>query len=156
MTIRHELLPPPLVEQHARGWAVVAGQLQAQLVAAAALPRAAGQYPLLVWPSGQAEARLGSADSMIDTLIERMQALLEPLEAVGDPKRIFHATYLRTTIAVAAEIRRPGGFTDPDWTERWDIAFADLYLEALQQAQAGEQPSSPGQSRSARRPGSRS
>lgn len=56
MTIRHELLPPPLVEQHARGWAVVAGQLQAQLVAAAALPRAAGQYPLLVWPSGQAEA----------------------------------------------------------------------------------------------------
>ncbi len=80
---------------------------------------------------------------MIDTLIERMQALLEPLEAVGDPKRIFHATYLRTTIAVAAEIRRPGGFTDPDWTERWDIAFADLYLEALQQAQAGEQPSRP-------------
>jgi Family of unknown function (DUF5995) len=80
---------------------------------------------------------------MIDVLIERMQELLEPLEAAGDPKRIFHATYLRTTIAVAEEIRRPGGFADPEWTERWDVAFADLYLEALEQLQAGEQPSRP-------------
>jgi Family of unknown function (DUF5995) len=80
---------------------------------------------------------------VIDALIERMKDLLEPLEAAGDPKRIFHATYLRTTIAVAAEIRRPGGFADPEWTERWDIAFADLYLDALEQAQAGLQPSRP-------------
>jgi len=80
---------------------------------------------------------------MMDALIERMRELLEPLEAAGDPKRIFHATYLRTTIAVAEEIRRPGGFIDPDWTERWDVAFADLYLEALEQLQAGAQPSRP-------------
>src|SRR5215831_9390381 len=80
---------------------------------------------------------------MIDALIERMRNLLEPLEAAGDPKRIFHGTYLRTTIAVAEEIRRPGGFADPEWTERWDVAFADLYLEALEQLQAGEQPSRP-------------
>ena len=80
---------------------------------------------------------------MIDGLIERMRELLVPMEASRDPKRIFHATYLRTTIAVADEIRRPGGFADPDWTERWDIAFADLYLDALQQIQAGEQPSRP-------------
>jgi hypothetical protein len=80
---------------------------------------------------------------MIDALIERMRELLEPLEAAGDPKRIFHATYLRTTVAVAEEIKRPGGFVDPDWTERWDVAFADLYLEALEQLQAGEQPSRP-------------
>jgi Family of unknown function (DUF5995) len=76
-------------------------------------------------------------------LIERMQDLLEPMEAAGDPKRIFHATYLRTTIAVAEEIKRPGGFADPEWTERWDIAFADLYLDALEQVQAGERPSLP-------------
>jgi hypothetical protein len=80
---------------------------------------------------------------MIDALIERMRKLLEPLEAAGDPKRIFHGTYLRTTIAVAEEIKRPGGFADPEWTERWDVAFADLYLEALEQLQAGEQPSRP-------------
>jgi Family of unknown function (DUF5995) len=72
-----------------------------------------------------------------------MQELLEPMEAAGDPKRIFHATYLRTTIAVAEEIKRPGGFADPEWTERWDVAFADLYLEALEQLQAGKQPSRP-------------
>lgn len=80
---------------------------------------------------------------MIDALIERMTELLEPMEAANDPKRIFHATYLRTTIAVAEEIKRPGGFADPQWTERWDVAFADLYLEALEQLQAGDQPSRP-------------
>ncbi len=80
---------------------------------------------------------------MIDALIERMKELLEPMEAARDPKRIFHATYLRTTIAVADEIKRPGGFADPEWTERWDVAFADLYLEALEQVQAGTQPSRP-------------
>jgi hypothetical protein len=80
---------------------------------------------------------------MIDALIERMKELLEPMEAAGDPKRIFHATYLRTTIAVAEEIKRPGGFADPEWTERWDVAFADLYLEALEQLRAGEQLSRP-------------
>ena len=65
------------------------------------------------------------------------------MEAANDPKRIFHATYLRTTIAVAEEMERPGGFADPQWTERWDVAFADLYLEALKRLQAGEQPSRP-------------
>ena len=80
---------------------------------------------------------------MIDALIERMQELLEPMQASGDPKRIFHATYLRTTIAVAEQIKRPGGFADPEWTERWDVAFADLYLNALEQLQAGNQPSRP-------------
>jgi Family of unknown function (DUF5995) len=82
-------------------------------------------------------------ERVIDALIERMRVLLEALEAAGDRKRIFHATYLRTTIAVAAQIRRPGGFVDPEWTECWDVAFADLYLEALEQAQAGERPSRP-------------
>src|SRR5215472_14559341 len=80
---------------------------------------------------------------MIDALIERMTELLEPMEAAGDPERIFRATYLRTTIAVAEEIQRPGGFADPEWTERWDVAFADLYLEALEKLQAGQQPSRP-------------
>ena len=88
-------------------------------------------------------ARIRDNDRMIDALIERMQELLVPLQAADDPKRIFHATYLRTTIAVAEEIRRPGTFTDPEWTERWDVAFADLYLEALERLQAGEQPSRP-------------
>ena len=68
--------------------------------------------------------------------------MLEPLEAKGDKRRYFHATYLRTTIAVADEIRR-GGFADPEWVERWDVAFADLYLDALEASRAGRQPSRP-------------
>ena len=71
-----------------------------------------------------------------------MAALLESLQATGDQRRYFHATYQRTTIAVAGEIRR-GGFTDAEWVERWDIAFADLYLDALQAALAGRRPARP-------------
>jgi hypothetical protein len=37
---------------------------------------------------------------------------------------------------VAAELER-GGFIDPDWVERWDVVFADLYLDALADALAG-------------------
>lgn len=71
-----------------------------------------------------------------------MAALLEPLRAAGDQRQYFHATYQRTTIAVAAELRR-GGFTDGGWVERWDVAFADLYLDALQAALSGSRPTRP-------------
>jgi Family of unknown function (DUF5995) len=79
---------------------------------------------------------------VIEDLIARMAALLEPLEAAGDPRRYFHATYQRTTIAVAAELRR-GGFDDAGWVERWDVVFADLYLDALEADTAGQSPSRP-------------
>ena len=79
---------------------------------------------------------------MIEELIARMAALLESLQATGDQRRYFHATYQRTTIAVAGELRR-GGFADAEWVERWDIAFADLYLDALRAALAGHRPARP-------------
>ncbi len=59
-----------------------------------------------------------------------MEAVGHRLAAEDDPKRYFHATYLRTTRAVRDEIER-GGFADPGWVERWDVAFAGLYLDAL-------------------------
>jgi len=71
-----------------------------------------------------------------------MAALLESLRAAGDQRRHFHATYQRTTIAVARRLSA-GGFDDPAWVERWDIAFADLYLDALQTALAGRRPPPP-------------
>ena len=40
----------------------------------------------------------------MDALIERMEALLGPLQETGDARRFFHATYLRTTRAVGAEL----------------------------------------------------
>jgi Family of unknown function (DUF5995) len=79
---------------------------------------------------------------VIEELIGHMAALLESLQATGDQRRYFHATYQRTTIAVAGELKR-GGFTDTEWVERWDVAFADLYLDALQAALAGHRPTRP-------------
>jgi hypothetical protein len=79
---------------------------------------------------------------MIEELIARMAALLEPLESAGDKRRYFHATYQRTTIAVAEEIKRDG-FADPGWVEEWDVAFAGLYLDALEADLAGRAPSRP-------------
>jgi hypothetical protein len=79
---------------------------------------------------------------VIEELIARMAALLEPLRAAGDKRQYFHATYQRTTIAVAEEIRR-GAFADAEWVERWDVVFADLYLDALEGDLAGRRPSRP-------------
>ena len=84
----------------------------------------------------------GHNGRVIEELIGRMAALLESLQATGDQRRYFHATYQRTTVAVAEELKR-GGFTDTEWVERWDVAFADLYLDALQAALAGRRPTRP-------------
>jgi hypothetical protein len=78
----------------------------------------------------------------IGPLLQRMERLLAPLEASGDPARYFLATYLRTTRAVADELAR-GGFRDREWVERWDVAFAGLYLDAVEDAQAGRRPPEP-------------
>ena len=69
----------------------------------------------------------------IDGLLGRMGALLEPMVAAEDPRRYFLAVYMRTTAAVKAELEdeRLGGFADPAWTEAWDLAFAALYLDAI-------------------------
>jgi hypothetical protein len=78
----------------------------------------------------------------IDGLIGRMEALLAPLQERRDPNRHFLGTYLRTTRAVKAELAA-GGFLDRAWVERWDVAFADLYLDALEIEQAGRRPPEP-------------
>jgi hypothetical protein len=75
-------------------------------------------------------------DAIAD-LVARMSADLVRLQETGDGRRYFHATYLRTTRAVADEIDR-GGFIDGEWLERWDIAFAGLYLDALDADLRGE------------------
>jgi hypothetical protein len=81
---------------------------------------------------------------VIEELIGQMAALLESLQATGDQRRYFHATYQRTTVAVAGALRG-GGFLDAGWVERWDVAFAGLYLDALQDALAGRRVARPWQ-----------
>src|SRR6185312_4393926 len=73
--------------------------------------------------------RGGHNGRVIDELIARMAAMLGPLEADADQRRYFHATYQRTTIAVAEQIKRGG--------------FADLFLDALEAALAGQRPARP-------------
>ncbi len=72
----------------------------------------------------------------IAALLTRMAEDLATLRAAGDARRFFHATYMRTTEAVAEEIER-GGFADNDWLSRWDLVFAELYLDALAADQSG-------------------
>jgi Family of unknown function (DUF5995) len=74
----------------------------------------------------------------IDDVIARMTALAAQLREDGDARLAFHATYLRTTQAVA-EALRAGLFDDADWVDRWDVAFAQLYLDALDADRRGEQ-----------------
>jgi Family of unknown function (DUF5995) len=66
----------------------------------------------------------------VDVLVERMAALLAPLEVAGDPARFFLGTYLRTTRAVGAALE-DGVFEDPVWVAAWDVDFAGFYLDAL-------------------------
>jgi hypothetical protein len=70
-------------------------------------------------------------DTDLPGLLAHMRTLLASFEEAQDARRHFLATYLRTTVAVAAAIEA-GHFEDPQWVERWDVDFAGLYLEALE------------------------
>jgi hypothetical protein len=78
----------------------------------------------------------------IETVIGRMEDLGRRVQGSGDDRQHFHSVYLRTTRAVAEELRR-GTFSDPEWVERWDVVFADLYLDALEDSLDGRTPSRP-------------
>jgi hypothetical protein len=72
---------------------------------------------------------MASTHDGITEMVARMQQRLEALPPELTHRRIFLGTYLRTTQAVGAAIHR-AGFEDPDWVEAWDVAFAELYLDA--------------------------
>jgi Family of unknown function (DUF5995) len=78
-------------------------------------------------------------DAALAALLLRMRA---DLETLADARRFFHATYLRTTEAIANEIDR-SGFRDGVWVSRWDLAFASLYLDALDADRRGDAVSGP-------------
>lgn len=80
----------------------------------------------------------------LGSLIVQMEAIGARLVAADDERQHFHNTYLRTTRAVKDEINR-GGFLDPEWTERWDLVFAQLYLDAFAAGEGGHVPPGPWQ-----------
>lgn len=66
----------------------------------------------------------------IGSVVAAMDARLVRMPPDRSAQRIFLETYRRTTLAVGKAVR-DGSFEDPEWVERWDVAFADLYLAAL-------------------------
>jgi hypothetical protein len=73
--------------------------------------------------------------SLADVMAE-MRARLDALSGPQGSLRPFLETYARTTAAVGAAMGS-GVFEDPGWVEDWDIAFARLYLDALDAHLAG-------------------
>ncbi|TDD17786.1 hypothetical protein E1218_27305 [Kribbella turkmenica] len=75
----------------------------------------------------------------IDDVVERLQRRLDGLPAELHHRRIFLATYLRTTQTVGTAIEH-GRFEDPEWVEDWDVKFAELYLDAHDAAHSAARP----------------
>ena len=74
--------------------------------------------------------------SPINAVLEAMRTRLDALPPELEARRAFLGTYARTTSAVEDAIGQ-GVFEDGRWVEEWDVAFAQLYLEALDADLAG-------------------
>jgi hypothetical protein len=72
----------------------------------------------------------------IEAVVAAMDQRLPRIPPGRGAQRLFLETYRRTTLAVGQAIR-DAEFEDPDWVERWDVVFADLYLAALDLDLAG-------------------
>lgn len=76
-------------------------------------------------------------DRSLAAVLTTMQERLDGLPAEEEQLREFLGTYRRTTAAVGAALSEKV-FEDPEWVERWDVAFAGLYLSALDAHLTGE------------------
>ncbi|HEX7535847.1 MAG TPA: DUF5995 family protein [Dermatophilaceae bacterium] len=83
----------------------------------------------------------GPPEPPIAAVVAGMQRRLDRLPARLSHQRVFLSTYQRTTQAVGEAINR-GSFEDPGWVGRWDVAFASLYLTALDLELEGPGPAS--------------
>ena len=79
-----------------------------------------------------------AVESVARTMQERYDGLAPGQQHLGE----FLGTYRRTTLAVGKAVDG-GEFEDPEWVERWDVAFAELYVEALDAHLSGGRPSRP-------------
>jgi hypothetical protein len=72
----------------------------------------------------------------IGAVVAAMDARLVRMTPERAAQRLFLETYRRTTLAVGKAVD-DARFEEPEWVERWDIAFADLYFAALDLDVAG-------------------
>jgi hypothetical protein len=73
--------------------------------------------------------------AIVAAVVAQMQQRLDDLPPRAAHRSAFLGTYLRTTEAVGAAVDA-GSFEDPEWVERWDVVFAEMYLEAHDADQA--------------------
>jgi hypothetical protein len=71
-----------------------------------------------------------------------MQERLDGLTPEQEYLKEFLGTYQRTTLAVGKAVDA-AEFEDPEWVERWDVAFAELYVAALDAHLGSGTPSRP-------------
>ena len=72
----------------------------------------------------------------IGAVVAVMDARMAVVPAERAAQRLFLQTYRRTTVTVGTAIGA-ARFEEPDWVERWDVAFAELYLAALDRDLSG-------------------
>jgi hypothetical protein len=75
-----------------------------------------------------------SAAQSIADVLERLRAIDAALPT-ADGVAWFTKLYLRVTEAVAAQVAAGKGFRDPAFLTRLDVAFANLYFDALRAAE---------------------
>jgi hypothetical protein len=78
----------------------------------------------------------------VESVVRIMQERLDGLAPEQAHLKEFLGTYQRTTLAVGKAVDG-GEFEDPEWVERWDVAFAELYVAALDAHLGGGTPSRP-------------
>jgi hypothetical protein len=78
----------------------------------------------------------------VEAVVRTMRDRLDALPADQAYLREFLGTYQRTTLAVGKAVDG-GEFEDAGWVERWDVAFAELYVAALDAHLSGGTPARP-------------
>lgn len=78
----------------------------------------------------------GQSESPIAAVVSGMRERMDRIPARLSHQRVFLSNYQRTTQAVGEAVER-ASFQDPGWVESWDVAFAGLYLTALDAELAG-------------------
>jgi hypothetical protein len=77
-------------------------------------------------PPGERDVR---QPDEIEAVAARLADRLHALPRDREQRRVFLDTYRRTTLAVGAAVTE-GQFEDPAWVRAWDVAFAELYIDA--------------------------
>ena len=78
----------------------------------------------------------------VESVARTMQERYDGLAPGQQHLREFLGTYRRTTLAVGKAVDG-GEFEDAEWVERWDVAFAELYVAALDAHLSGASPPRP-------------